>query len=205
MIGWYPEGRGALLRGEIDASSEPLRLALVSSAYEFDDAHESLADIPSGAIVATSPVLANVDITANVLSSDSVSIQSVSGDPVAGWVLFVDRSDDEASKLLVFNDGFLPIQVAADADTSSTAVLFEAFPTNAGTGAELALVSGTGPATITLDEDVTAGMREVPVEVLGEPVEAGALYRYQAGVGFPFTPTGGPVAILFDSAGIAAL
>jgi hypothetical protein len=59
-------------------------------------------------------------------------------------------------------------------------------------------VSGTGPETVTTSADADAGDRSLAVEALSAAIEAGAVYRYQAGM-FPLETTGGQVTIAWDA------
>lgn len=203
MMLWYPKGRGALLSGDVDVTTDTLKLVLLSATYTYDAAHDFLDDL-SG-IVATSDALASVTVTSNVLDAADVSFAAVSGDAVTAWAIYVDTGTSTTSTLLILNDGKEQIEVAADAGISATSVTFEDFPTALADASTLTKVSGTGPATITTAQAVTVGNRTIDTAVLGTAVTAGAVYSYVAGVGFPFTPSGGPVAVTFNASGIAAL
>ena len=103
----YPKFKKALLDGNApDLLTADVKIALIDlGAYAYSDAHEFLSDIAGGAMVATTPALANKavgDLAA--FDSDDPTFADVSGNHSEAIVGFVDTGVAGTSRLIFFQD-----------------------------------------------------------------------------------------------------
>ena len=103
----YPLFKKALLSGGgPDLLSVDVKVALIDTdVYVYDAAHEFMADVPSGAVIAISPVLAGKTISdlAAFNSTDPV-FPAVTGAQSEALILFIDTGVDATSRLIAFQD-----------------------------------------------------------------------------------------------------
>jgi hypothetical protein len=98
----YDLARQAFLDGDIDWSSDTIKVVLVDAAdYTISlSTHDNLDDIPSAARVATSAAFTSKTSTAGVADAADVTLNTVTGDPAELLVIFKDTGVESTSKLI---------------------------------------------------------------------------------------------------------
>lgn len=102
----YPMLKRLLGEAAVELEGDDLRVALVdTTAYTYDDAHETLADVPAGALVAASTTIAGrglaLDLAGDaVLDADDTTVYAVMGEQVGAIVVYGHTGDDGSSPLL---------------------------------------------------------------------------------------------------------
>lgn len=99
----YPLFKQALLNKEHDLNSDTIK-AILSDAgdYTYSAAHDELADVAAGAIVATSSGLGSTTIASGVFDSADFSWTAVTGDQCEQVILYNDTHAGDA--LVAFYD-----------------------------------------------------------------------------------------------------
>jgi|ERR1700687_3646249 len=104
----YPKYKAACMGGgpNVNLLTGSIKTIMAStSAYTYSDAHEFLADVPSGARVATSGDLAakSVGIDGSFKSGNG-RCNGVTGITVSAIILYVDSGADSTSRLVAYFD-----------------------------------------------------------------------------------------------------
>lgn len=102
----YAKGKQALL-GDLDWSAATIKSALVTSAYTPNAAtDEFLADIPGGAVLATSAALTGKTLVDGVADADNATFAAVAGGGSDGEfvVVYEDTGAGATSRLIVLVD-----------------------------------------------------------------------------------------------------
>jgi hypothetical protein len=100
----YDTGRNAFLTGDIDWVNDDVRVVLVDLAdYTFSAAHDFLADVPSGARVA-SVALTGQTAVAGVADADDAVLTAVTGDVSEAVILYVHTGSDATAALIAYID-----------------------------------------------------------------------------------------------------
>ncbi|MFO0447116.1 MAG: hypothetical protein ACK52I_00245, partial [Pseudomonadota bacterium] len=90
--------------------------------------------------------------------------------------------------------------VAATASSGAVAVTVDALQLGIANGAVASLISGTGPATITLSSAANAGARSITVSALGSAASAEAVYEVgYSNSNLPITPNGGDITAAWNN------
>ena len=102
----YPKTKAQLLQAGIDLASVNVRALLIDTAvYDYDDAHEFLEDIPSGARIAVSGNLTGKTFGEDAsFDSDDPTLTGVSGASIEAIVLYVHTGDESTSRLIMHQD-----------------------------------------------------------------------------------------------------
>lgn len=102
----YPKSKKQFLQAGIDLASLNVRAILIDAgAYTYDDAHDFLDDIPSGARIAVSGNLANKTFGDNgSFDSDDPTFTGVSGASIEAIVLYVHTGTESTSRLIMYQD-----------------------------------------------------------------------------------------------------
>lgn len=102
----YDFGRQAFLDGDIDWSSDDIRVILVDTVdYTVNLAtHNALDDVPSGARVAVSSALTGKSSTAGVADAADVTFSAVTGDPSEALVIYKHTGTESTSLLIAYID-----------------------------------------------------------------------------------------------------
>ena len=102
----YPKSKKQFLQAGIDLASLNVRAILVDAgAYTYDDAHDFLDDIPSGARVAVSGNLTGKTFgDSGSFDSDDPTLTGVSGASIEAIVLYVHTGTDSTSRLIMYQD-----------------------------------------------------------------------------------------------------
>ncbi|AEJ93985.1 hypothetical protein THIBAULT_37 [Mycobacterium phage Thibault] len=102
--GKYTKGREAFARGEINWMGDDIRAALIDDAdYTVNLASdEFLSDIPSGAIVATSPNFTGKSVTNGYLKAAKLIFPTVTGDIAEAAVIYKWTGTASTSRLIAY-------------------------------------------------------------------------------------------------------
>ena len=102
----YPKSKKQFLQAGIDLASLNVRAILVDAgAYTYDDAHDFLDDIPSGARIAVSGNLTGKTFGDNgSFDSDDPTLTGVSGASIDAIVLYVHTGTESTSRLVMYQD-----------------------------------------------------------------------------------------------------
>lgn len=102
----YDAGREAFLNGDIDWSSDDIRVILVdTNDYTVNLAtHNALDDIDAGARVAVSGALTGKSSTAGVADAADVTFSSVTGDVSEALVIYKHTGTESTSLLIAYID-----------------------------------------------------------------------------------------------------
>lgn len=102
----YKKGKEGFLDGSINWINDNIKAVLVDTGtYTVDlTNHNDLADIPSGARVATSANLASKSATNGVADAADLTFTSVSGATVEAVVLYQDTGTASTSRLIAYID-----------------------------------------------------------------------------------------------------
>jgi hypothetical protein len=107
----YPKFKEALLKGDIDLDTADLRIALVSSGYTFNTAHEFHDDLTN--ILATSASFNASSLTDGTLDFADVTISGLdTGETAAAYVLVVWTGTSGTSNLVAFKDDAAELPLA---------------------------------------------------------------------------------------------
>ena len=104
----YPKTKKRFMAGDIDLLSVAVYAAVVNvsgagTLYAYSAAHATLADIPAGAIIATSPALTGKALGDDAsFDSDDPVLSTVTGDSVEALVLYAD--DGTGTYLIMYQD-----------------------------------------------------------------------------------------------------
>lgn len=109
MTGRYAAGKEAFGNGQINWLTDDIRAVIVDSAdYTVDLATDAtLADVPSGARIATTASLTGKTNVGGVLDAVDISVAGVTGDPAEAVVVYKHTGVEATSTLLSYNDGTL--------------------------------------------------------------------------------------------------
>jgi len=95
-------GFGKMLHGDVDLDTMTLVFVLVDSAdYTFSAAHTTLADVPAGARVATSPSV-TPGFSGTTVTQPGFTFTLVSGDPFEVIVVCIRSAAGDANHFLWF-------------------------------------------------------------------------------------------------------
>lgn len=102
----YDAGREAFLNGDIDWTSDDIRVILVDTAdYTVNlTTHSALDDIDAGARVAVSDALTGKTSTAGVADAADVTFSSVTGDQSEALVIYKHTGTESTSLLIAYID-----------------------------------------------------------------------------------------------------
>jgi len=101
----YDTGRNAFLNGDIDYTSDTIKMALVSNSYTPDLANHDFYDDISSNVVGTPQTLANKTASAGVANCDDVNFGLVaSGSAINYILLYKDTGTAGTSQLIALYD-----------------------------------------------------------------------------------------------------
>jgi hypothetical protein len=209
MDQFFANGRQGLGTGLIDLDTAVLKAALLRG-YTYNAAHTFVSDVTGagGTLVATSAALGGVSFADGVLDANDVTWTAVaSGAAIPDILLFqssaVTGGADvaaSAQRVVAILDGQFRFTVAANASSGAVAVTVDALQLGIANGAQATLISGTGPATITLSSAASAGARSITVSALGSAANAEAVYEIAySGSNLPITPNGGDITAAWSN------
>jgi hypothetical protein len=101
----YGKAKQSLLNGQINVSSQPLKVLLVDSAYTFSqNTHQFVSDIPPSSIKARSIALVNIQNVLGTLDADDLTITDYPGDAFKSLILYAEGASDSTSRLIAYID-----------------------------------------------------------------------------------------------------
>jgi hypothetical protein len=209
MDQFFATARQGLGIGAIDIDTAVLKCSLVRG-YTYNAAHQFVSDITGagGTLVQTSGALTTVSFVDGVLDADDVTFTSVpAGAAITSALIFqasaVTGGADvaaSAQRVVGILDGKFRFTVAAAAAGGATAVVVDALLLGIANGAVASLISGTGPATITLGAAASANARSLTVSALGSALSVDAVYEVlYSGGNLPITPNGGNIGLAWSN------
>jgi hypothetical protein len=116
--------------------------------------------------------------------SDSLTVDAISDDIIAGAVYVIDRHVVVLStNQKVPDETHIPINITANADSGGTEISITPLNKDVSDGHIFYKVSGTGPSQIVVDGYHTAGDGSITVDPLSENLVAGAVYKMTVNLG----------------------
>lgn len=102
----YPKARQSSLSGSpsIDMDSQPIKFLLVKTAQAYNAAHQYVADITAGNIVARSAALTGKTVTDGVFDSDPAVFTTPAAGSNCNVIMYQDTTVDATSPLIAFYD-----------------------------------------------------------------------------------------------------
>lgn len=102
----YSYANQQFLSGNLNWLAQTFRVLLINTnAYTVQPTvHRTLADIPAGAQIATSPALTGMGVTNGVATAANVTIPTVTGPVIGAWVIFHDTGVASTSELIAYID-----------------------------------------------------------------------------------------------------
>lgn len=200
MVQLYPLGRQGFADGSINWSTGNIKAILLKSGYTFSAAHEYVSDLtPASYDNGRSANLASKTQALGLCTAANSSLVATAAIACNAIAIFQDTGTDSTSRLICYIDGIQPLVIPVTYGSSQTSLAVcglggaaDAPLGNMANGTVLNLISGTGPATITLSAGYTAGGYVLTVSSTGSGITAGAVYGGAVtGSGFPFTPGAG--------------
>jgi hypothetical protein len=203
----YPKWKEAVMSGGANSQlNGTVKVALVDAGvYTYSDTHEFYSSVSAG-VVGTPVVLNNKTFTNGTFDADDSTFTAVVGASIEALVIYIDTGTPSTSRLVAYIDGTAEVEVAVDASNGATTIVTEDLPNDIIDNGVMTKVSGSGPASITVNGAHTAGARSLSVDALSGALTAGARYSYAiAGFGLPVTPNGGNITVAWDASGIFTL
>ncbi|MFN8756271.1 MAG: hypothetical protein ACK52I_28380 [Pseudomonadota bacterium] len=208
MDQFFANGRQGLGIGLIDLDTAVIRAALLRG-YTYNSAHAFVSDVTgAGGTLVSTVNLASVTFSDGVLDANDATFTAVAAGAAVPAILLFQASAvtggvdvaATAQRLLAILDGRFRFIVAAAAAGAAVTVTVEALQLGIANGAVATLISGTGPATITLSAAASAGARSLTVSALSSGVSADAVYEVAyTGSNLPITPNGGDIAAAWSN------
>ncbi|MCE2647040.1 MAG: hypothetical protein LW835_17955 [Burkholderiaceae bacterium] len=208
MDQFFANGRQGLGTGLIDLDTAVIRAALLRG-YTYNSAHAFVSDVTgAGGTLVSTVNLASVTFSDGVLDANDATFTAVAAGAAVPAILLFQASAvtggvdvaATAQRLLAILDGRFRFIVAAAAAGAAVTVTVEALQLGIANGAVATLISGTGPATITLSAAASAGARSLTVSALSSGVSADAVYEVAyTGSNLPITPNGGDIAAAWSN------
>ncbi len=209
MDQFFANGRQGLGIGLIDLDTAVIRAALLRG-YTYNAAHTFVSDITGagGTLVSTSSALGGVSFADGVLDANDVTWTAVAAGAAIPAILLFQSSAvtggadvaATAQRVIAILDGRFRFTVAATASSGAVAVTVDALQLGIANGAVASLISGTGPATITLSSAANVGARSITVSALGSAASAEAVYEVgYSNSNLPITPNGGDITAAWSN------
>lgn len=99
----YPKFKENILSGDIDMINDTIKLALVDTAYVYDDAHGYYSSVIAH-VVGVPVVLLNKSVINGVFDADDINFINLTGADIGAYVLYQDVGSTIASKLIMYVD-----------------------------------------------------------------------------------------------------
>ena len=101
----YPKAKQSFLTGEINLTSDTVKIQLIDLAdYTYSAAHDNLDDVPAAGRVGTAVALASKTVTDGVFDAADATFAAVSGDVSEALIIYKDTGTESTSKLIAFID-----------------------------------------------------------------------------------------------------
>lgn len=99
----YPKFKQALLDKLHDLNTDTIKVALVTSGYTYNAAHEFVSDL-GATRVGTDQTLTTPTIVSGVFDADNPAWTALTGSAVAAIVIYASTGADGTSRLIAFFD-----------------------------------------------------------------------------------------------------
>lgn len=117
-----PKFKEALLKADIDLENDDIRWVLIDTgAYTFSSAHDFLADVASGARLATSGALGSKTFTNGLFDAADPSLTDPGGGATAEAMYLYKHTGSDATALLIawFDTGVTGLPLTLDGTNDS--------------------------------------------------------------------------------------
>ena len=167
-------------------------------------AGQTIDDFSAG-VVGTDATLGSKTVTSGVFDAADATYTALTGSAVRHLYAYKDTGTPSTSRVVYFSDAKTKVVAAATAASSATTIVVEPLQAPIASGASAVFSNG---ATATLSANAAEGARSITVSSLAAQVTAGAWASYAASTaafaasGFPFTPNGGDLTVVFPASGI---
>lgn len=106
FTGLYDPGREGFLAGELNWSSNDIRVILINTGNypTCDPSHKFLSSIPSNARVAVSGALSGKTVSNGVAGANNITFSAVSGATVGALVIYYHTGSDATARLIAMVD-----------------------------------------------------------------------------------------------------
>ena len=99
---WYPQGVGALARGEVDWVNDDIKLALMDSVFTFNDAHDNWDDISASDYSSASGYTATgTSLTTNAVTETDSSALTARANTTAYVVGDIVRTASDSTRVFI--------------------------------------------------------------------------------------------------------
>lgn len=208
MDQFFAKGREGLGLGQIDLDTAVIKASLIRG-YTYNAAHQFISDVTGagGTLVATQ-ALGSVTFVDGVMDSTDPTFTAVlAGAAITGILIYqssaVTGGGDvaaSAQRLIAVLDAKFRFTVAAAAAGAAVSVTVDPLDLGIASGAVATLISGTGPASITINAVAAANARTLTTAALASGASVDAVYEVAySGGGIPVTPNGGDIAVVFSN------
>lgn len=106
MNRWFPKGKSAFARAEVDWESEDIRVMLVKDGYTFDATDEFLTDVGStydnGRTAAS--IVGKTVSDGGVLDGGDIAVVATDADPSDALIVFVHTGSNATALCLLYID-----------------------------------------------------------------------------------------------------
>jgi hypothetical protein len=201
----YPFGREAFADGTCNWASGNFKAMLVKSTYTFSAAHKFVNDLTPGTNDnGRSANLGSKTQALGLCTAANSSLVATVASASNAIVIFFDTGSDATSRLIAYIDGIQQLVIPVTYAGGQTSIACAGVNPNGdlslgdmANATVLNLISGTGPATITLSSGYTHGTFTLAVASTGSGITAGAIYGGAVtGSGLPMTPAVGQTVSL---------
>ena len=100
----YPQGAAHILgkTTKVDMLADTFKALFYSGS--FNGAHEFVSDLTGGSIIARSPSLTGVTVTAGIVDANDITVTAVSGSAFTHLIIYKDTGTDSSSVLVAIMD-----------------------------------------------------------------------------------------------------
>ena len=200
MVQLYPLGRQGFADGSIIWSTGNIKAILLKSGYTYSAAHEYVSDLtPASYDNGRSANLSSKTQALGLCTAANSSLVATAAVACNAIAIFQDTGTDSTSRLICYIDGIQQLVIPVTYGSSQTSLACAGVNPNGdltlgnmANGTVLNLISGTGPATITLSGAYTAGQFTLSVALHGLGHHGGGgLWRGRHGLGSSLHACGG--------------
>lgn len=101
----YPKAKESFLKGEIDLSSDTIKVVFVDQGdYTYSASHQFLSDVAGAGIVGTAVALGSKTTTLGTFDAADSTLSAVTGDPFEYILIYKDTGVAGTSRLIALLD-----------------------------------------------------------------------------------------------------
>jgi hypothetical protein len=115
----YPSALDAFLSGQINYPADTIKVVALRPSYAYDATHDTLADVPFAARIATATLPAKA-IAGGAATAAAVAITPLTGDVIGALVVYQDTGVEATSRLIAYlgqRSDLVPISVLTNGQT----------------------------------------------------------------------------------------